>query len=96
MADTRSKEEHRSKRKRMAHIFSQKSIAQLGPLIAERVDCLFQQVLNAAQSSSSINIRRYVNYFIIDVITAIMFGQTARTLEQGSDNVRAETIDGKT
>ncbi|KAJ9494485.1 hypothetical protein LTR99_010751 [Exophiala xenobiotica] len=96
MADTRSKEEHQSKRKRMAHIFSQKSIAQLEPLIAERVDCLFQQVLNAAQSSSSINIRRYVNYFTIDVITAIMFGQPARTLEQGNDNVRAETIDGKT
>jgi len=95
MADTRSKEEHQSKRKRMAHIFSQKSIAQLEPLISERVDCLFQQVLKAAQSSSSINIRRYVNYFTIDVITAIMFGQPARTLEQGNDNVQAETIDGR-
>ena len=94
MADTRSKPEHQAKRKRMAHIFSQRSILELEPLIAERANCLVKQVRKTAQESRSINMRRFVNYFTIDVITAVMFGTPAQTLERGSDVVPAETADG--
>lgn len=96
MADTRSKQEHQTKRKRMAHIFSQKNISGLEPLIAERVQCLFQEVTKAAEAAAPINIRRYVNYFTIDVITQVMFGEPARCLENGSDMVPARSAGGHT
>lgn len=95
MADTRSKQEHQLKRKRMAHLFSQKSISEIEPLIAERAAALFQCVSDAAKQPRPLNMRRYVNYFTIDVITAVLFGETTGCLERGNDIVNAKTGSGE-
>lgn len=78
----------------MAHIFSQRNIASTEYVIAERTEALLKRVADTAEVSSTINIRRFVNYFTIDVITAIMFGKTTGCLEKGSDMVQARTKAG--
>ncbi|CAK7235887.1 hypothetical protein SBRCBS47491_009447 [Sporothrix bragantina] len=90
MADTRSKAEHQAKRKRMAHLFSQKTIADMEPVIHDRVLALLRATDQQACDGSVFNVRRFVNYFTIDLITYILFGAPARCLELGHDNVRAK------
>ncbi|KAF7556244.1 hypothetical protein G7046_g6341 [Stylonectria norvegica] len=90
MADTRSKAEHQSKRKRMAHLFSQKSIASMENVIVGRVNALLVATSNAAMDSKTFNVRRFVNYFTIDVITYVLFGKPAGCLERGNDVVPAK------
>ena len=90
MADTRSKAEHQSKRKRMAHLFSQKTVAEMEPVIADRTKALLAAVAAASTEGKSVNMRRYVNYFTIDIITYVLFGGPARCLERGDDLVLAK------
>jgi cytochrome P450 len=95
MADTRSKPEHQDKRRRMAHLFAAKSIVQMEALLRDRTQCLFRKVRDAGAAKEALNVRRYFNYFTIDVISAIMFGEHLGCLERGNDLVDAETRDGK-
>jgi benzoate 4-monooxygenase len=44
MADVRVKTDHQSKRKMLAHVFAQKTIANLEPVIADTVAALVAQV----------------------------------------------------
>lgn len=95
MADARVKSEHQAKRKMLAHIFAQKTIVGLEPAIAEAVGRLVKQVDNHASSGQQINMRRYLNYFTIDVFSDLLFGESLGCLERGNDMVKAETPDGK-
>jgi benzoate 4-monooxygenase len=95
MADTRSKAEHQDKRRRMAHLFSAKSVLQMEPLVRDRTRCLCRKIIEAANTKETVNVRRLFNYFTIDMITAIMFGEHMACLERGDDIVDAETRDGK-
>lgn len=95
MADTRSKAEHQDKRRRMAHLFAAKSILQMEALVRDRTQCLCRKIVDAANAGEAINVRRFFNYFTIDMISAIMFGEHMACLERGDDIVDAETRDGK-
>ncbi|KAK7417710.1 hypothetical protein QQX98_004366 [Neonectria punicea] len=91
MADTRSKTEHQSKRKRMAHLFSAKNLATMEPVVVDRVTALLIATSHAATKSETMNVRRFVNYFTIDVITYLLFGKSTRCLEKGNDMVPAKS-----
>lgn len=95
MADARIKAEHQAKRKALAHIFAQKTIAGLEPIISEAVGNLVRQVDHHAASGQNINIRRYLNYFTIDVFSDLLYGEPFGCLDRGSDVVKAETPSGK-
>ncbi|OAA57013.1 Cytochrome P450 [Niveomyces insectorum RCEF 264] len=101
MADTRDKAEHQAKRKRMAHLFAYKTLADMEPVIADRVQALLRATDARARAKAlagrgdserapPFNVRRFVNYFTIDVITYILFGTPARCLERGNDTVPAK------
>lgn len=95
MADARVKAEHQAKRKLLAHVFAPKTIANLEPVISATVARLLAQIEKAADSTSSINMRRYLNYFTIDVFSSILYGNSLGCLQRGNDMVDAETKDGK-
>lgn len=95
MADARIKAEHQAKRKALAHIFAQKTIANLEPIIAEAVGTLVKQVDSYAVSGKAFNIRRYLNYFTIDVFSDLLYGEPLGCLERGDDIVKAETPSGR-
>lgn len=95
MADSRIKSEHQAKRKKLAHVFAQKTIASLEPLISDTVATLMTQIDRHAETKQPINMRRYLNYFTIDVFSRLLHGESQGCLERGDDIVNAETIDGQ-
>jgi cytochrome P450 len=95
MADATVKAEHQAKRKMLAHVFAQKTIANLEPVISDTVGMLVTQVDKCATEGRSINIRRYLNYFTIDVFSRLLYSDSMGCLERGNDMVDAETREGK-
>jgi cytochrome P450 len=96
LADTRVKAEHQAKRRMLGHVFAQRSVTNLEPAIASCIETLMNCVDNAAKTDQPINMRRYFNYFTIDAFSKILYGDTLRCLERGTDMVTAETKSGKT
>jgi cytochrome P450 len=95
MADATVKAEHQAKRKMLAHVFAQKTIANLEPVISDTVGMLVTQVDKCATEGRPINIRRYLNYFTIDVFSRLLYSDSMGCLERGNDMVDAETREGK-
>lgn len=95
MADARVKAEHQQKRKLLAHVFAQKTIANLEPVISDTVAILLTQVERSATQGKPMNMRRYLNYFTIDVFSRLLYGETQGCLERGDDIVTAQSEDGK-
>jgi cytochrome P450 len=95
MADSRVKSEHQAKRKMFAHVFAQKTIAGLEPVVTRKCSLLVEEIDKKVTSGKSINIRRYLNYFTIDLISELLYGESLGCLTRGNDTVDAETKDGK-
>lgn len=95
MADVRVKSEHQAKRKMLAHIFAQKTIANLEPVIVDTVQTLVSQIDKCIAAQKPINVRRYMNYFTIDLFAELLYGRSLGCLERGDDLVDAETPEGK-
>ena len=95
MADARVKAEHQAKRKMLAHLFAQKTIAGLEPVINNTTAVLVTQIDQHIASSKPMNMRRYLNYYTIDLFSELLYGHTLGCLERGNDLVDAETREGK-
>lgn len=95
MSDVRIKKDHQAKRKLLAHIFAQKTIAGLEPVMANTVSILVQQIDAHIAAGKQINMRRYMNYFTIDLFGELLYSRSLGCLERGDDLVTAETPAGK-
>lgn len=95
MADAMVKAEHQAKRKKLAHVFAQKTIANLEPVICDTISIFLAQIHRAAVENRPINMRRYLNFFTIDVFSRLLYGESLNCLERGDDTVDAETPEGK-
>ncbi|RFU80545.1 cytochrome p450 [Trichoderma arundinaceum] len=95
MADARNKTEHQVKRKKLAHVFSQRIIATFEPVILNTTATLLAQIDKHIAEGSPINIRRYLNYYTIDLFSELLYGNTLGCLERGNDTVDAQTKDFK-
>jgi cytochrome P450 len=95
MADARVKTEHQAKRKKLAHVFAQKTIADMEPVITDTIAVLLTQIDKAIREGSTFNMRRYLNFFTIDVFSRLLYSESLECLERGNDIVTAETPNGK-
>lgn len=95
MNDVRVKSEHQAKRKMLAHVFAQRTIANLEPVVSDTIATLVTEMDRYAATGEMINMRRYVNYFTIDLFAHLLYGRSLGCLERGDDMVDAETRDGK-
>ncbi len=95
MADATIKADHRAKRKMLAHIFAQKIVSNLEPVLTDTIAVLVTQVHKHAAEGRPMNMRRYLNYFSIDVFSRFLYSESLRCLEQGNNDSNAETPDGK-
>ncbi|KAH6981572.1 cytochrome P450 [Ilyonectria sp. MPI-CAGE-AT-0026] len=95
MADARVKEEHQRKRKLLAHVFAQKSLNELEPVIAETLSTLVCQINKHIEGNRVMNMRRYLNYFTIDAFSKMLYSESLHCLDRGDDIVNAETPQGK-
>ncbi|KAL2827741.1 cytochrome P450 [Aspergillus cavernicola] len=95
MADTRSKEEHQRKRKMLAHAFAQKTIVGLETLIKTGlVDLVTQMDRYAESQKEEMNIRRFLNFFAIDFMGLVLFGESLGCVQRGDDIVDARSAQG--
>lgn len=83
MGDTRDKAEHQSKRKKFAHVFAQKTILHLESYVTEMVDVLNGEVDKRVVSGEPINMRRYLNYFTIDLVSKLLYGKSLGCMPRG-------------
>ncbi|KAH6880645.1 cytochrome P450 [Thelonectria olida] len=95
MSDERVKTEHQRKRKLLSHVFAQKSLSELEPVIADTISTLMAQIKLHAQEQRAINMRYYFNYFTIDVFSKMLYSRSLGCLERGDDMVDAQTPEGK-
>lgn len=95
MSDVRVKTDHQAKRKMLAHVFAQKTVANLEPVIADTVTTLVAQIDRHADAGQTINMRRYMNYFTIDLFARLLYSRSLGCLERGDDIVDAETPEGR-
>lgn len=95
MADARGKAEHQAKRKMLAHVFAQKTIANLELVIMDTIAVLVAQIDEFAGEGRPINMRRYPNYFTIDVFPRLLYRESLGCLDRENQNANAETPDGK-
>lgn len=96
MADVRVKSEHQAKRKLLAHVFAQKTIANLEPVVADTVSTLIAQVDRHIDTDKKINMRRFMNHFAIDLFGKLFYSRHLGCLERGDDIVTAEMPGGRT
>ncbi|KAL3456113.1 cytochrome P450 [Aspergillus heterothallicus] len=96
MADTRVKEEHQRKRKMLAQAFAQKTVVNMEPLIRTGLEGLVKQIDRhaSAPGEMKMGIRRYLNYFAIDFMGLVVFGESLGCVEAGNDLVDAQTAEG--
>ncbi len=94
-ADVRMKSEHQRKRKILAHVFAQKTIVGLEAVVTNNCAVLVAQIDKYAEEGRPINMRRYLNYFTIDLFAQLLYGESLQCLERGDDIVDAEDENGK-
>jgi hypothetical protein len=80
----------------LAHVFAQKTIANLEPVISDTITVLVAQIDKNIAQGKTINMRRYRNYFTIDVFSRLLYSESMGCLERRNDMVTAETEGGKT
>ena len=73
----------------LAHIFAQKTIANLEPVVTETIAVLVAQVDKYSAAGNDINIRRYLNYFTIDLFAELLYGNSLGSLDRGDDIIGA-------
>jgi benzoate 4-monooxygenase len=95
MADVRVKSDHQAKRKALAHVFAQKTIANLEPVMVDTVSILVAQLDKYIEAGKPINMRRYMNFFTVDLFAELLYGRSLECLQRGDDVVDAETPEGK-
>lgn len=95
MADVRVKTDHQAKRKALAHVFAQKTIANLEPVMVDTVSILVSELDKHIDAGKSVNMRRYMNFFTIDLFAELLYGRSLGCLQRGDDIVDAETPEGR-
>ncbi|KAL3440132.1 cytochrome P450 [Aspergillus insuetus] len=96
LADTRNKAEHQAKRKMLAHTFAAKAVVAFEPLLQENLANLLSMLDRHAAQGRKANMRRLLNYMLIDIFGQLLYGHRLGCLDRGDDLLVAESKDGKT
>lgn len=79
----------------LAHVFAQKTISNLEPIVAKTTAILVAEIDKSAIAGTSLNMRRYLNYYTIDLFSEQMCGRSLGCIERGDDLVDASTADDR-
>lgn len=89
LSDARDKAEHQAKRKMFAHTFAAKTVVGFEPQLRERISALTD--LLDRQTGTKTNMRRVLNYFLIDLFGILLYGHNLGCLERNDDLLTAES-----
>ena len=96
LGDVVDNSEHGRMRKVFSHAFAHKVILSMEDIVAGNAELLARRLDQYADAGRKINIRRYVNYYTLDVISELMFGRAFGCIPLGSDVVDAQRPNGST
>ncbi|KAL4947206.1 cytochrome P450 [Aspergillus filifer] len=96
LADARDKAEHQAKRKMLAHISAAKTVVAFGPLLRENLGNLLDVLDRHEAAGQKANMRRLLNYLLVDIFGQLLYGHKLGCLEHGDDLLVAESKDGRT
>lgn len=94
LADTRDKPEHQAKRKMLAHTFAAKTVVGFEPVLVNTLSAFMTQLDRHAAAGTAVNIRLLLNYFTIDLLGSLLYGNELGCLDRGDDLLVAESRDG--
>jgi benzoate 4-monooxygenase len=95
LADARDKAEHQGKRKMFAHTFAAKTVVTFEPLLHENLSRLMDLLDRHEAAGIKVNMRRILNYFLIDLFGQLLYGHKLGCLDRGDDLLVAESRDGR-
>ena len=93
LADVRDKAEHQAKRKMFAHTFAAKTVIGFEPQLRDTITSLMH--LLDRETETKTNMRRALNYFLIDLFGKLLYGYDLGCLERNDDLLVAESKDGR-
>ncbi|KAI7152456.1 hypothetical protein KC349_g8972 [Hortaea werneckii] len=100
LVQLRDREEHSGRRKAIANAFAAKTVVNMESVIrkafGQLIKNLDSHVLGPAAEGAPVNLRRWLNYFTLDVISDMGFGQHMGFSEARADQTNAQTVSGKT
>ncbi|KXS94371.1 hypothetical protein AC578_2517 [Pseudocercospora eumusae] len=94
MVDAREPE-HGFKRKLLAHAFAQKTILDLEPVFHRVTANLFAYMTEMEKAGEAVNMKDYLNYFTIDVLSELVWGKSMHCIRRRTDMVDIGLIGGK-
>ena len=94
MVDAREPE-HGMKRKLLAHAFAQKTILELEPVFRRVTANLIAYMIKMEEAGEAVNMKDYLNYFTIDVLSELVWGKPMNCIPRGTDMVDAGSRNGK-
>ncbi|KIW28136.1 uncharacterized protein PV07_07818 [Cladophialophora immunda] len=101
IVNTRDHDDHGRKRKYLANSFALKTVVDMEPVIRKnfknllvRIDAFCAASEADPKAQQSFNIRQWLNYFTLDVISDMAFGYCTGFLTQGGDSRQAQTQGG--
>ncbi|KGO51285.1 Cytochrome P450 [Penicillium expansum] len=95
LADARDKAEHQAKRKMFAHTFAAKTVVGFEPQLRENISALLEVLDRHEAAGTKANMRRLLNYFLIDLFGQLLYGHKLGCLERNDDLLEAESKDGR-
>lgn len=94
LADTRDKAEHQGKRKMLAHTFAAKTVLVFEPILRQNLTVFMDLLDRHAKDQKPVNMRRVLNYLLIDMFGQLLYGNKLGCLDRGDDMLDAESKDG--
>ncbi|CRL22992.1 Cytochrome P450 [Penicillium camemberti] len=95
LSDARDKAEHQAKRKMFAHTFAAKTVVGFEPQLRENISTLLDVLDRHEAEGTKANMRRLLNYFLVDLFGQLLYGHKLGCLERNDDLLVAESKDGR-
>lgn len=70
----RNRDAHRAKRKIIGQVLTERSMRLFEPILRQQTDICLKQILEAAKSSTPVNITEKARYLALDIIGQLSFG----------------------
>jgi benzoate 4-monooxygenase len=80
----------------LAHVFAYTTVVELEPFVVSTTEELLEKMTRFATDNKPFNLRRYINYFTIDLFSRLVFSRSQGCIERGDDLLIAESPEGQT
>jgi len=81
-----SNEDHRRLRRQLGYAFSETALREQGGIISQYVDMLIEQLSLRSQTGEAVDIVKWLNYTMFDIISDLTFAESFNSLSSGNEH----------